>query len=58
MPISKMKPTSPGRRAMIKVTTPGLHKGRPVDALTESTIRGSGRNNLGRITTRHKGGGH
>lgn len=58
MPISKMKPTSPGRRAMIKVTTPGLHKGRPVDSLTESTIRGSGRNNLGRITTRHKGGGH
>jgi large subunit ribosomal protein L2 len=43
---------------MIKVTTPGLHKGRPVDALTESTIRGSGRNNHGRITTRHKGGGH
>jgi len=58
MPISKMKPTSPGRRAMIKVTTPGLHKGRPVDALTEPTIRISGRNNLGRITTRHKGGGH
>jgi large subunit ribosomal protein L2 len=58
MPIAKMKPTSPGRRAMVKVVNPGLHKGRPVDALTESKTRGSGRNNLGRITTRHKGGGH
>jgi large subunit ribosomal protein L2 len=58
MPIAKMKPTSPGRRAMVKVVNPSLHKGRPVDALTESKIRGSGRNNLGRITTRHKGGGH
>ncbi len=58
MPIAKMKPTSPGRRAMVKVVHPNLHKGRPVDALTESQTRGSGRNNLGRITTRHKGGGH
>jgi len=58
MPIAKMKPTSPGRRAMVKVVNPSLHKGRPVDALTESKIRGSGRNNLGRITTRHKGCGH
>ena len=58
MPIAKMKPTSPGRRAMVKVVHPDLHKGRPVDALTESKKRGSGRNNLGRITTRHKGGGH
>ena len=58
MPIAKMKPTSPGRRAMVKVVHPNLHKGRPVDGLTESKTRGSGRNNLGRITTRHKGGGH
>ena len=58
MPVVKTKPTSPGRRAMVKIVTPGLHKGRPVDALTESQKRGSGRNNLGHITTRHKGGGH
>ena len=43
---------------MVKVTAPGLWKGRPVDALTESKKRGSGRNNLGHITTRHRGGGH
>ena len=58
MPVVKTKPTSPGRRAMVKIVTPGLFKGRPVDALTESQKRGSGRNNLGHITTRHKGGGH
>ena len=43
---------------MVKVVNPDLHKGRPVDALTESKKRGSGRNNLGHITTRHRGGGH
>ena len=58
MPVVKTKPTSPGRRAMVKIVTPGLHKGGPVDALTESKKRGSGRNNLGHVTTRHKGGGH
>ncbi len=58
MPVVKTKPTSPGRRAMVKIVTPGLHKGGPVPALTESKKRGSGRNNLGHITTRHKGGGH
>jgi large subunit ribosomal protein L2 len=58
MALIKMKPTSAGRRAMVKVSTPGLHKGRPHDGLTESKKRGSGRNNQGRITTRHQGGGH
>ena len=58
MAVVKTKPTSPGRRAMVKIVTPGLHKGGPVPALTESKKRGSGRNNLGHITTRHKGGGH
>jgi len=58
MPLQKVKPTSPGRRAVVKVVHPHLHKGRPVDALTESKKRGSGRNNNGHITTRHKGGGH
>ena len=58
MPLQKVKPTSPGRRALVKVVHPNLHKGRPVDALTESQKRGSGRNHNGHITIRHKGGGH
>ena len=58
MPLQKVKPTSAGRRAMVKVVHPHLHKGPPVDALTESKKRGSGRNNNGHITMRHKGGGH
>ncbi|MET0507298.1 MAG: 50S ribosomal protein L2 [Burkholderiaceae bacterium] len=58
MAVVKLKPTSPGRRAMVKVVNRALHKGRPLDSLTESKKRGSGRNNLGHITTRHRGGGH
>jgi large subunit ribosomal protein L2 len=58
MALVKVKPTSAGRRALVKVVSPNLHKGGPVAALTEKKIRGSGRNNHGRITTRHKGGGH
>jgi len=58
MPLQKVKPTSAGRRAMVKVVHPHLHKGPPVDALTESKRRGSGRNHNGHITMRHKGGGH
>ncbi len=58
MALVKVKPTSAGRRALVKVVNPSLHKGRPVDALTQSQKRGSGRNNNGHITTRHRGGGH
>jgi large subunit ribosomal protein L2 len=58
MPLMKVKPTSPGRRALVKVVTPDLHKGAPHWPLVESQSRGSGRNNHGRITMRHKGGGH
>ena len=58
MAVVKTKPTSPGRRSMVKVVTPGLHKGDPYAPLLEPQKRGSGRNNLGHITTRHKGGGH
>lgn len=58
MALIKVKPTSAGRRAVVKVATPGLHKGQPVAALVEPKKRGSGRNNNGRITVRHKGGGH
>ncbi|HEY9099027.1 MAG TPA: 50S ribosomal protein L2 [Thiobacillus sp.] len=58
MALIKVKPTSPGRRAVVKVVTAGLHKGKPVAALLEPQKRGSGRNNNGHITVRHKGGGH
>ena len=58
MALVKVKPTSAGRRALVKVVNSSLHKGRAFDALTESQKRGSGRNNNGHITTRHKGGGH
>jgi large subunit ribosomal protein L2 len=58
MPLVKVKPTSAGRRALVKVVSPQLHKGKPHAALVEKQVRGSGRNNQGRITTRHQGGGH
>ncbi|HTY02374.1 MAG TPA: 50S ribosomal protein L2 [Rhodocyclaceae bacterium] len=58
MALVKVKPTSAGRRAVVKVVTPGLHKGRPVDALIEKKTSKAGRNNHGHITTRHQGGGH
>ena len=58
MPLIKLKPSSPGRRGVVRVFTPGLHKGRPVDALIEKKTRTAGRNNNGHITTRHMGGGH
>jgi large subunit ribosomal protein L2 len=54
----KVKPTSAGRRALVKVVNAQLHKGGPLASLTEKKIRGSGRNNSGRITMRHHGGGH
>jgi large subunit ribosomal protein L2 len=58
MPLVKVKPTSAGRRALVKVVSPNLHKGKPEASLVEKQVRGSGRNNQGRITTRHQGGGH
>lgn len=58
MAIVKQKPTSPGRRFMVKVTTPELHKGAPYRPLLEKQTRTGGRNNMGRISTRHRGGGH
>lgn len=54
----KVKPTSAGRRAVVKVVTPGLHKGKPLASLVQKQARKSGRNNNGHITVRHKGGGH
>jgi large subunit ribosomal protein L2 len=58
MPVVKLKPTSPGRRFVVKVVNPDLHKGAPHAALLEKKSKSGGRNNQGRITTRHKGGGH
>ena len=58
MPLVKVKPTSAGRRAVVKVVNPGLHKGEPISALIEKKNSKAGRNNHGHITTRHKGGGH
>jgi len=58
MALVKVKPTSAGRRAVVKVVNPGLYKGRPVDSLVEKQTKTAGRNNNGHITTRHKGGGH
>jgi large subunit ribosomal protein L2 len=54
----KVKPTSPGRRQLVKVVTPGLHKGRPVAGLVERQTKNAGRNSYGQITMRHQGGGH
>ena len=58
MAVVKCKPTSPGRRFVIKVVNHDLHKGEPYAPLVASKSKSGGRNNLGRITTRHVGGGH
>ncbi len=58
MPVQKSKPTSAGRRFVVAVRTPELHKGKPVAGLLEKKSKTGGRNNNGRITTRHRGGGH
>ncbi len=58
MALVKVKPTSPGRRGVVKVVTPDLYKGKPHAPLLESQSKNAGRNNNGRITTRHQGGGH
>jgi large subunit ribosomal protein L2 len=58
MAIVKVKPTSAGRRALVKIVNANLHKGRSYEALTEKKSNKAGRNNHGHITTRHQGGGH
>lgn len=58
MAIIKSKPTSPGRRFVVRVSNPDLHKGEPFAPLVEKQSRSGGRNNNGHITTRHRGGGH
>jgi large subunit ribosomal protein L2 len=58
MAVTKTKPTSAGRRHVVKVSGANLHKGKPLAALVEKKSKTGGRNNNGRITTRHIGGGH
>jgi large subunit ribosomal protein L2 len=58
MALQKTKPTSAGRRFVVRVKKTGLHKGKPADALLSKKTKSGGRNNAGRITTRHRGGGH
>ena len=58
MSLHKSKPTSAGRRFQVAVKTPGLHKGKPHSALVDKKSKTGGRNNTGRITVRHHGGGH
>lgn len=58
MAIAKSKPTSPGQRHVVRVKSEGLHKGGPLRALVDKKSKSGGRNHAGRITTRHKGGGH
>jgi len=54
----KVKPVTPGRRQVVKVVNPDLHKGRPVAHLVESKVSKAGRNMHGEITMNHQGGGH
>ena len=58
MAIVKTKPTSAGRRFVVKLVSPELHKGAPHEPLLEKKSKSGGRNNKGRITVRHHGGGH
>ena len=57
MAIVKPRPITPGRRGMVKIVDPDLYKGDPYEPLLEKKNKKSGRNNNGRITVRHRGGG-
>lgn len=58
MGLMKSRPTSPGRRFVIRTKDNRLHEGEPYGPLVVKKIKKGGRNNTGRITTRHRGGGH
>lgn len=58
MAIVKRKPTSPGRRFVVNIINKDLHKGEPYAPLIAKKTKTGGRNNNGRITCRHRGGGH
>jgi large subunit ribosomal protein L2 len=58
MALKSYNPTTPSQRQLVIVDRSGLHKGKPVKALTEGLSKSGGRNNNGRITARFIGGGH
>ena len=58
MALKYFNPTTPGQRQLILVDRSDLWKGKPEKSLTEGKLRSGGRNNLGRITSFHRGGGH
>ena len=58
MALLKLKPRTPGQRGTVRVINKELHKGRSYPALTTAKNAINGRNNSGRITVRHRGGGH
>ena len=58
MALKNYKPTTPGQRQLVLVDRSGLYKGKPLKALTVGKTSTGGRNNLGRITSRFRGGGH
>jgi large subunit ribosomal protein L2 len=58
MALKQFKPTTPSLRSVVLIDRAELYKGRPVKQLTEGVRKTGGRNNQGRISTRHKGGGH
>ena len=58
MPVVKVRPTSAGRRGLVKVVHPSLHKGAPYAGLVEKKAKIDGRNNSGRVSVRHRGGAH
>ena len=58
MALKTYRPTSPGQRQLVIVDRSGLWKGKPVKTLTEGLTKSGGRNNAGRKTSRHRGGGH
>src|SRR3984957_11425738 len=58
MALKTYTPVPPGLRQLVRVDRSELWKGKPVKSLTEGLSKHGGRNNLGRITTRHQGGGH
>ncbi len=58
MALKKFNPRSPGQRQLVQVDRSQLHKGGPEKKLTEGLKSTGGRNNMGKMTARHKGGGH
>ncbi len=58
MPIKACKPTSAGRRGMTLLKDEALSKTKPEKSLTGTLLKTGGRNNLGRMTSRHRGAGH